>query len=213
MVSRLLSFLILIANIYRSKIRIRHCSLSKPFFKGKRPSASPRLQGTFSLCGVLRGNGEGLDPIALGACTELTVDGRLYLSPPRKSPSTCSREGARCPTPVFSQTVHNVCTTPPRQPPPKPVGRRHAPHRALLLGARGRNIASRRSRRPAPRRSRLPLPASVSAPPAMGVLFPRRQGCAGRLRRCRRVPGAHLRTRRMCARIAAFYVIVSRVRV
>ena len=59
----------------------------------------------------------------------------------------------------------------------------------------------------APKRSRLPLPASVSAPPGVAMLPPYRRGCAGRLRRRRCAPDAHLRTRRMCARIAVFSLL------
>ena len=61
--------------------------------------------------------------------------------------------------------------------------------------------------------SRLPLPTSVSAPPGVGMLPPHQRGCAGRLRRRRRAPDAHLRTRRVCANMAAFRVVLSRVRV
>ena len=53
----------------------------------------------------------------------------------------------------------------------------------------------------------------MRAAPVMGLLSPQRGGRTGRQRRRRRVPDAHLRTRRVCARMAAFGVVLSRVRV
>ena len=142
-----------------------------------------------------------------GDCTagqKLSSDDPIRLLLRAKSASETVR-GAPAASP--SPAVHSAAAPAPLAPSNQLPVQLPVRRRAHLLAGAPVGTWCRVQAASAPKRSRLPLPASVSAPPGVAMLPPYRRGCAGRLRRRRCAPDAHLRTRRMCARIAVFSLL------